>query len=148
MPSPRSFFHRIMGAPSELLDSEQAYAYARSRPPPRACGSRKLDVPPDRVIYLGDGSSDVHVMLHVNSGEGFTIAVSENRQLARIARCTVLSDNACSAFMPILDQVLGRRMPEIRHFLESHGLALDGWEKARTDRARIRETASTVAAAD
>jgi len=30
VPSPRSFFHRIMGAPGELLDSEQADAYARA----------------------------------------------------------------------------------------------------------------------
>lgn len=110
--------------------------------------SRKLEVPPDRVIYVGDGSSDVHVMLHVNNGEGFTIGVSENRQLARIARCTVLSDNACSILIPVLDQVLGMRMAEIRRFLESHGLTLEGWEKARTDRVVIRETPAALVAAD
>ena len=60
-------------------------------------------------IYVGDGSSDIHVMLHVNNGDGFTIAVSENRQLARIARSTVLSDNASSVLVPVLDQVLGLR---------------------------------------
>lgn len=107
--------------------------------------SRQLGVPSDRVIYMGDGSSDVHVMLHVNNGEGFTIAVSENRQLARIARCTVLSDNACSVLIPVFDQVLGIRTPEIRRFLESHGLTLDGWERARTDRVMIRETSPEVA---
>ena len=38
----------------------------------------------DRVIYVGDGSSDVHVMLHVNNHDGFiTIAVSEERTHAR-----------------------------------------------------------------
>jgi HAD superfamily phosphoserine phosphatase-like hydrolase len=110
--------------------------------------SRKVAVPSDRIIYVGDGSSDVHVMLHVNNGDGFTIAVSENRQLARIARCTVLSDNVCSILIPILDQLLGMRMPEIRRFLESHGLALDGWEKARTDRVALRETSGPLAAAD
>lgn len=41
-----------------------------------------------------------------------TIAVSENRQLARIARCTVLSDNACSVL--VLDQVPGMRTARIR----------------------------------
>ena len=46
----------------------------------------RLGIGPDRTIYIGDGSSDVHVMLHVNSRAGFTIAVSENRQLARIAQ--------------------------------------------------------------
>jgi hypothetical protein len=30
-----------------------------------------------------DGRSDIHVMLHVNNHDGFTIAVSENKQLAR-----------------------------------------------------------------
>ena len=50
----------------------------------------RLGVAPDRVIYVGDGSSDVHVMLHVNNRDGFTIAVSENRQLARIATTTML----------------------------------------------------------
>jgi len=40
---------------------------------------RQLSVAADRVIYVGDGSSDVHVMLHVNNHDGFTIAVSETR---------------------------------------------------------------------
>ena len=40
---------------------------------------RHLDISPDRTIYVGDGSSDVHVMLHVNNRDGFTIAVSENQ---------------------------------------------------------------------
>jgi phosphoserine phosphatase len=101
--------------------------------------SQGLGIVSDRIIYVGDGSSDVHVMLHVNNGDGFTIAVSENRQLARIARCTVLSDNACSILVPVLDQVLGMRMPEIRQFLESNGLMLDDWERARTDRVLISE---------
>jgi hypothetical protein len=44
----------------------------------------------DRVIYVGDGSSDIGVMLHVNNHDGFT-PVSENRQLARIAKSTFLA---------------------------------------------------------
>ena len=47
----------------------------------RGSASRRIG-----VIYVGDGSSDIHVMLHVNNGDGFTIAVSDNRQLARIAQ--------------------------------------------------------------
>ena len=46
---------------------------------------RALGTAPERTIYVGDGSSDVHVMLPVNNRDGFTIAVSENRLLARIA---------------------------------------------------------------
>ena len=102
----------------------------------------RLGVVTDRVIYVGDGSSDVHVMLHVNHGDGFTIAVSENRQLARIAKTTVLSDNACSVLLPILHQVLGMRTPQIRALFESHGLMLHDWERARTDRVMILEASA------
>jgi phosphoserine phosphatase len=73
----------------------------------------RLEVHPDRTIYVGDGSSDVHVMLHVNSRDGFTIAVSENTQLARVAKSTVLSDDACSVMVPILEQVVGVRQPSM-----------------------------------
>ncbi len=100
---------------------------------------QRLGIAPDRTIYVGDGSSDIHVMLHVNNGDGFTIAVSENRQLARIARSTVLSDNAGSVLVPILDQVLGLRGSEIRAQLESTGLVIGEWERARTDRVQILE---------
>jgi phosphoserine phosphatase len=107
---------------------------------------QRLGITPDRMIYVGDGSSDIHVMLHVNNGDGFTIAVSENRQLARIARSTVLSDHASSVLVPVLDQVLGLRGPEIRAQLESTGLMLDEWQRARTDRVQIRELAPLAVA--
>jgi predicted HAD superfamily phosphohydrolase len=102
----------------------------------------RLGIPSERTIYVGDGSSDIHVMLHVNNGDGFTIAVSENRQLARIARSVVLSDNASSVLVPVLDQVLGLKGSEIRAQLESTGLRLDQWERDRTDRVQIHEVAA------
>jgi 2-hydroxy-3-keto-5-methylthiopentenyl-1-phosphate phosphatase len=40
---------------------------------------------PDHVVYTGDGSSDIHVMLHINSRDGLTIAVSESRNVSQIA---------------------------------------------------------------
>src|SRR3954451_17985458 len=52
---------------------------------------KSLQVGPDHIIYAGDGSSDVHVMLHVNSRDGFTIAVSETKYVTQIAKRTVLS---------------------------------------------------------
>ena len=109
---------------------------------------RRLEVPADRAIYVGDGSSDVHVMLHVNNHDGFTIAVSNNRQLARIARATVLSDNAFSIMVPILDQILDWRASEIRALLEHHGLTLQAWEKARTDHVRIDDGAARATGSD
>lgn len=112
--------------------------------------AQQLVIAPDRIIYAGDGSSDVHVMLHVNNHDGFTIAVSENKQLARIARSTVLSDNAFGVMVPILDQLLHWRAGDIRNLFESCGLNLNEWEKDRTDRVKISETiflAAPVAAA-
>ena len=99
----------------------------------------RLGLPSDRVVYVGDGSSDVHVMLHVNNRDGFTIAVSENRHLARIAKRIVLSDNAFSIVVPVLDQILGWRPPEIRALFESYGLSLREWDRSHTDRVTIRD---------
>jgi HAD superfamily phosphoserine phosphatase-like hydrolase len=107
---------------------------------------RRLGIAADRVIYVGDGGSDVHVMLHVNNHDGFTIAVSENKQLARIAQRVVLSDNAFSIMVPILDQLLQWRTGEIRELFESYGLTLDEWEKDRTDRLKIGKMRALKAA--
>ena len=97
----------------------------------------RLGTAADRTIYIGDGSSDVHVMLHVNNRAGHTIAVSENRQLARIAKSTLLSDSAFSIVVPLLEQIAGWRPPEIRALFASYGLSLQDWEKARTDRVVV-----------
>ena len=108
---------------------------------------QRLGVVADRIIYVGDGSSDVHVMLHVKNGDGFTIAVSANRQLARITRSTVLSESAFSVLVPVLDQMLGLRKSQIRTLFESHGLMLHDWERDRTDRVKILEAPAPALAA-
>jgi HAD superfamily phosphoserine phosphatase-like hydrolase len=109
---------------------------------------QQLGVTPDRMVYIGDGSSDVHVMLHVNNHDGFTIAVSENKQLAHIAKSTVLSDNAFSVLVPFLDQVLRWDTGRIRDVFESYGLTFSGWERERTDRIKISEILAYQAAAE
>jgi len=110
--------------------------------------AHELGVVSDRIVYVGDGSSDVHVMLHVNNSDGFTIAVSENQQLARIAQATVLSDSAFSILFPVLNQVLNLRTPQIRTILEAQGLLLHDWERAsRTDRVKILELPPSVSEA-
>ena len=96
----------------------------------------------DRIVYIGDGSSDVHVMLHVNNRDGFTIAVSENRQLARIARTTVLSDSAFSVLAPMLKHVLRLSTSDVREVFESHGLTLDTWDHAEADRIVVGASAA------
>jgi HAD superfamily phosphoserine phosphatase-like hydrolase len=104
----------------------------------------RLGIEPDRTIYVGDGSSDVHVMLHVNNRDGYTIAVSENELLARIAKRTVLSDSAFSIVAPILEEIVGWRTAKIRELFEAHGLTLHDWEKARTDRITVHDARPTV----
>jgi phosphoserine phosphatase len=98
---------------------------------------QRLGTQPDRTVYVGDGSSDVHVMLHVNNRDGYTIAVSENQMLARIAQSTVISDNAFSVLIPILERIVGWRSAVIREFFESNALRLQDWERERTDRVTI-----------
>jgi 2-hydroxy-3-keto-5-methylthiopentenyl-1-phosphate phosphatase len=93
----------------------------------------KLQITPDHTIYMGDGSSDLFVMLHVNSREGYTIAVSEAKFLGRIAKRTVLSDSALSVLIPILEDILHWNSTQIRDLFESYGLALQEWDKTRTD---------------
>jgi HAD superfamily phosphoserine phosphatase-like hydrolase len=100
----------------------------------------------DRLVYVGDGSSDVHVMLHVNRMEGLTIAVSENKFLTPIARRTVLSDDALSVLVPILEDIAGLSSARIRGVFASHGFVLQEWDKIRTDALTIRDTATPSAA--
>jgi len=107
----------------------------------------RLPVAADRVIYVGDGSSDVHVMLHVNRLGGLTVAASENRYLTPIAKRTVLSDNALSVLVPILEDIVGWDSSRIRELFETHGFVLQEWDKIRTDTLTIRETAAPPAVA-
>ena len=78
-------------------------------------------------------------MLHVNNRDGFTIAVSENKMLSRIAQRTVLSDSALSILVPMLRRI-GWRSAAIRAVFESFGLPLREWERVRTDWLTIGES--------
>ncbi len=100
----------------------------------------ELQVSPDHVVYVGDGSSDVHVMLHVNRLDGYTIAVSENPYIAPIARRTILSDDALSVLVPILEDIVGSDALSVRALFERHGLQIQEWGKVRTDFLTIRES--------
>jgi predicted HAD superfamily phosphohydrolase len=93
----------------------------------------ELQVGPDHIIYVGDGSSDVHVMLHVNVRDGFTIAVSEARLVSQVAKRTVLSGNALAVLAPILEGIVGWERLRIREFFESYGMLIQEWDRVRTD---------------
>lgn len=96
---------------------------------------------PDHVIYSGDGSSDIHVMLQLNARDGLTIAVSESPHVSQIARRTVLSSSALAVLAPILEEVAGWERSQIRTFFESHGMLIQEWERVRTDWLTVRPAA-------
>lgn len=105
-------------------------------------------VGPDHIIYVGDGSSDVHVMLHVNVRDGFTIAVSEAKHVSQVAKRTILSSDALAVLAPILEDVVGWPRLRIREFFESYGILIQEWERVRTDwlTLRVGETDQSKAA--
>jgi HAD superfamily phosphoserine phosphatase-like hydrolase len=102
----------------------------------------RLGVPRERVVYVGDGSSDIHVMLHVNRGDGLTIAASEARHIAQIARRTVISDDALSVLVPLLEEIVGYDAARIRQLFEERGHLIQEWERVRTDWLTIRQGAA------
>ncbi len=106
----------------------------------------RLRISPDRIIYVGDGSSDVHVMLHINRRDGYTIAVSENKFITPIARRSILSDDALSPLIPVLEDIIGiKDAAVIRAFFEPHGLQIQEWNKVRTDWLTISESKASPA---
>ncbi|MGB2635818.1 MAG: HAD-IB family phosphatase [Candidatus Acidiferrum sp.] len=107
----------------------------------------ELGISHDHIIYMGDGSSDLPVMMHVNQYDGLTIAVSEAKFITRVARRTVLSDNAMSVLVPVLEEVLRWDSPMIRRFFAARGLTLREWDKMRTDMLTIDESTSPAPAA-
>jgi phosphoserine phosphatase len=92
-----------------------------------------LGISPDRIVYVGDGSSDLYAMHHVNSRVGFTIAVSDTKFIGRVARRTVLSESALSVLVPILEEVLHWTPQRIRDLFVAQGIALHDWDKISTD---------------
>jgi phosphoserine phosphatase len=106
----------------------------------------ELGISHDRIIYMGDGSSDLPVMMHVNQYDGLTIAVSEAKFITRVARRTVLSDNAMSVLVPVLEEVLRWDSPMIRRFFAQRGLTLREWDKMRTDMLTIDESSNPTPA--
>jgi predicted HAD superfamily phosphohydrolase len=103
---------------------------------------------PDHVIYTGDGSSDIHVMLHINARDGLTIAVSESRNVSQIAKRTVLSTSALAVLAPILEEIAGWERYRIRGFFEANGVLIQEWERVRTDWLTVRAAVEPTPAED
>jgi phosphoserine phosphatase len=98
----------------------------------------RAQIGPDHIVYCGDGSSDVHVMLHANVRDGYTIAVSEARHVSQVAKRTVLSTSALAVLAPILEDIAGWNRLRIRAFFESYGVMIQEWDRVRTDWLTLR----------
>ena len=68
-----------------------------------------------------------------NQTNGTNHYLVEAKSIGRIARRTVLSDDALSVFVPILEDILKWNARQIRELFASYGLALHDWDKIRTD---------------
>jgi 2-hydroxy-3-keto-5-methylthiopentenyl-1-phosphate phosphatase len=101
-----------------------------------------VGVPAERTVYVGDGTSDIHAMLHVNRVGGLTIAVSQTRHIAQVAQRTVLSDDALSVAIPILEELAGYGPEDIRALFDRQGFLIQEWDKVRTDWLTIRTAAA------
>jgi HAD superfamily phosphoserine phosphatase-like hydrolase len=98
----------------------------------------RAQIGPDHIVYCGDGSSDVHVMLHTNVRDGYTIAVSEAKHVSQVAKRTVLSTSALAVLAPILEDIAGWNRLRIRAFFESYGVMIQEWDRVRTDWLTLR----------
>jgi hypothetical protein len=58
----------------------------------------------------------------------------------------VLSDDALSVLVPILEDIAGLSSARIRALFASHGFVLQEWDKIRTDAVTIRDTTPSSAA--
>jgi HAD superfamily phosphoserine phosphatase-like hydrolase len=102
----------------------------------------RAQIGPDHIAYVGDGSSDVHVMLHTNVRDGYTIAVSEAKHVSQVAKRTVLSTSALAVLAPILEDIAGWERLRIREFFESYGVMIQEWDRVRTDWLTLRPVAA------
>lgn len=94
---------------------------------------QKENVTRDAIVYVGDGSSDVHVMLHVMSYNGYSITVSPAPYMGHICRRSVISDNVLSILVPILGDLLKYDQEKIRAFFEDKGHSILEWNRADTE---------------
>jgi 2-hydroxy-3-keto-5-methylthiopentenyl-1-phosphate phosphatase len=107
----------------------------------------RAQIGPDHIVYVGDGSSDVHVMLHTNVRDGYTIAVSEAKHVSQVAKRTVLSTSALAVLAPILEDIAGWERLRIREFFESYGVMIQEWDRVRTDWLTLRAINAELEAA-
>jgi hypothetical protein len=112
-------FYVISAAPEEVIQS----ALEGIVPPDRIYGTR---------FDYDSSTGEIRSILRVPA------AVSEAWHVAQIVCRTVLSDDALSILVPILEDIAGVDPPRIRSFFEAQGLALHEWDKLRIDWVSLR----------
>ncbi len=96
-------------------------------------------IPRSQIIYVGDGTSDVHVMLHVKAYNGYPIAVSSSPYMGHIAKRTVISDNALAVLIPILEELNGYTEQQIIEFFSRLNVPINEWNRARVEWVDLEE---------
>ena len=94
---------------------------------------KKEKIPLDRIIYVGDGFSDMYIILYVRTYHGYTIAVTQSSYLGNICKKTIISNDALSLLAPILEDILGCSHQEVKEFYEKIGYPIQTWEKAKVE---------------
>jgi phosphoserine phosphatase len=94
---------------------------------------KKENIPIDRVIYVGDGFSDMYTILHVQTYHGYTIAVTPTSHLGNICKKTIISNDALALLTPILEDILGFSHNDVKLFFEKLGYPIQTWEKAKVE---------------
>jgi 2-hydroxy-3-keto-5-methylthiopentenyl-1-phosphate phosphatase len=94
---------------------------------------KKEKVPYDKIFYVGDGVSDINVMLHLRSLDGYSISASKSEYLGHIARRSVISDDALAFLIPVLEDILSYDVQKIRKFFLDRELIIQDWTRSQID---------------
>jgi len=94
---------------------------------------KKEKIPLDQIIYVGDGFSDMYIILYVRAYHGYTIGVTPASYLGNICRKTIISNDSLSLLAPILENILGFSHQEVKEFYEKVGYPIQTWEKAKVE---------------
>ncbi len=103
----------------------------------------KENIPRDRVIYVGDGSSDYNVMLHVSAYGGYPIAVRFKNYIGHISKKTIVSQSALAVLIPILQDILKYDNNKVSDFFEKIQRPLKRRDKVDVEFVILSEKAIT-----
>src|SRR3981189_2457558 len=121
-------YNEVTGEVDSIIRASAGWGKITVLEEPRA----SLGISHDHIIYMGDGSSDLPVMMHVNHYDLVTADTQGGQPRVEVRVITVISDNAMSVLVPVCEKVLRWDSAKIRRVFASYGLRLLEWEKVRT----------------